>query len=99
MVRIGLPNRLKSYSSNGKTSLSAAGSRATSPSGVRELRNGSSPALILKTTVVKVHLCCNLEVGPEADTIQARNLAAKDRSGTSDPVGLLSKHGKTANTF
>ncbi|CZS88218.1 related to phosphatidylserine decarboxylase [Rhynchosporium graminicola] len=75
MVRISLPNRLKSYThSNGN-------SRSSSPnpgaSNMRKQRTGSEGdllegvkgnGLILKVVVVK-----------------ARNLAAKDKNGTSDP--------------
>ncbi|MCJ1419287.1 phosphatidylserine decarboxylase [Xylographa parallela] len=63
MVRIGLPNRLKSsYGANGANSVSQPGSRSASP--MRQ----AGQCLVLRTTVLK-----------------GRNLAAKDKSGTSDP--------------
>ncbi|KAI9845164.1 MAG: hypothetical protein M1837_005049 [Sclerophora amabilis] len=70
MVRISLPSRLKSYSSN-KSTNGHGRSRSVSPA-----RQPGDPKptghLILKTTVIK-----------------ARNLAAKDKSGTSDPFVVI----------
>ncbi|CAD6582059.1 MAG: hypothetical protein ASARMPREDX12_000739 [Alectoria sarmentosa] len=63
MVRIGLPNRLKSY--NGKNGVSSQpNSRGTSPMRTPTEAKG----LVLRTRVLR-----------------ARNLTAKDKSGTSDP--------------
>lgn len=74
MVRISLPNRLKSYGGN-----SSSHSRSTSPNpGVKRsntmesIENVKVNGLVLKVVVLK-----------------ARNLAAKDKSGTSDPYLVL----------
>lgn len=67
MVRIGLPNRLKSY--NGKSGVtSQPDSRGTSPMRMPTEAKG----LVLRTKVLR-----------------ARNLAAKDKGGTSDPYLVL----------
>ncbi|KAI9892940.1 MAG: hypothetical protein M1814_000824 [Vezdaea aestivalis] len=66
MVRINLPNRLKSYGSSHRQTYSGTPSRNSSPTGLRDGKNATS--LVLKLNVIK-----------------ARNLAAMDRCGTSDP--------------
>ncbi|KAI9751377.1 MAG: hypothetical protein M4579_006100 [Chaenotheca gracillima] len=71
MVRISLPNRLKSYNST-KGSASQDPSRSSSPARL-PAEPRSSTTLILKTTVIK-----------------AKNLTAKDKSGTSDPFVVIS---------
>ncbi len=82
MVRLALPNRLKSY--NGKSGeTSQPESRPTSP--------GRSPielkGLILKTKVLRVRRPPIVLPIWRLIIRQARNLAAKDKSGSSDPVG------------
>lgn len=51
---------------------------------------GDGKNLVLKTTVLRVSRIRPFEIGLESVLIswQARNLAAKDKNGTSDPVIL-----------
>ncbi|TAQ83899.1 hypothetical protein B7494_g7780 [Chlorociboria aeruginascens] len=79
MVRIALPNRLKSYA-GGATSTSNSRSSSPNPApGMRKTKSsdgssdsGKATGLVLKVQVLK-----------------ARNLTAKDRGGTSDPYLVL----------
>ncbi|KAE9375185.1 phosphatidylserine decarboxylase-like protein [Stipitochalara longipes BDJ] len=79
MVRITLPNRLKSFNGGGTSSATHSRSTSPNPNGIMKKSSGSADAspekgngLMLKVVVLK-----------------ARNLAAKDKSGTSDPYAVL----------
>ncbi|PQE30375.1 phosphatidylserine decarboxylase protein [Rutstroemia sp. NJR-2017a WRK4] len=86
MVRIALPSRLKSYS--------RAGSRSTSPNPTTSNNNNTSNG----STMLKSR-SNGRDVSPDGSkvnglmlkvvVIKARNLAAKDKSGTSDPYLVL----------
>ncbi|KAK3946007.1 phosphatidylserine decarboxylase-domain-containing protein [Diplogelasinospora grovesii] len=83
MVRIPIPNRLKPGHSNNTTTKSTTNSRTTSP--MREKGDSASPEGRKDTGLV-----LNIVI------LKARDLAAKDRGGTSDPYLVLtlgdSKH-------
>ncbi|KAH6683472.1 phosphatidylserine decarboxylase-like protein [Halenospora varia] len=76
MVRSILPNRLKSYTNN-----SASNSRSTSPNPSMK-RAGMAPETSPESAKVN-GLVLKVVV------LKARNLAAKDKSGTSDPYCVL----------
>ncbi|KAI9767754.1 MAG: hypothetical protein M1840_005435 [Geoglossum simile] len=87
MVRLGLPTRLKGSRSNSRTP-----SRSTSP---KSMEDSKSSTLVLKTTATRVRITqafihwgslANIYLG----WMQARNLAAMDRGGTSDPYLVVS---------
>ena len=93
MVRI-LPSRLKPGNANGSGANSNANSRSASP-----LRKDSpipeSQGLALNVSILRVRLLVAEEAEGRgvADTRkQARDLAAKDRTGTSDPVSSTTRH-------
>lgn len=74
MVRI-IPNRLKPGFSNSSAANSTANSRSASP--MRSKGDSASPEGLKESGLV-VHIAI----------LKARDLAAKDRGGTSDPVSV-----------
>jgi putative hemolysin len=96
MVRLPLPQRLSSHLSSRSNASTPGQSRSTSP-----MRTPDVKPLVLKVSVLRVsEPCCpwlwSLTVVNSADSycvnVQGRNLAAKDRGGTSDPVSIPSKN-------
>ena len=104
MPRLGLPRRLQSFASPSTTAsptvssstppASAALSSAVSPSSRSNsakqlaMEPKSTASLALRVTVVKV-ATPPARLQKLTALLQGRNLAAKDRGGTSDPVCLL----------
>lgn len=93
MVRI-IPNRLRSFrngdsaNNSGTSTPRTTNQREVSPGAAKMNTNG----LMLNVVVMRVCLGARyLENGQNANSIiQGRNLAPKDKSGTSDPVREMS---------
>jgi phosphatidylserine decarboxylase len=84
MVRIGLHHRISSHLISRGGNGSADHSRSGSPT--RQSSVGDAKPLILKVNVLKVRSLAALYSFYADNHLQGRNLAAKDRGGTSDPV-------------
>ncbi|KAG4427451.1 hypothetical protein IFR05_017066 [Cadophora sp. M221] len=77
MVRISLPNRLKSYTNSTNNSRSSSPNPGSSMKKTNSGTDGSLEASKVNGLMLKVVV------------IKARNLAAKDKNGTSDPYLVL----------
>ncbi len=96
MVHISLPRGLSSLGKNKDNHASGNGNGHHRPEPTRDGGNynntyptSEQKPLILKVYVIKVKLPPAYRVGLLLTRPQARNLAAKDKSGTSDPVSAL----------